>query len=210
MLRQHYERPSPVWGYRPAKSAAKPVYSGEISLQAALEGVRKRGNPLGRTANTEVVELIWKTAQGRHFHCHDLKPRPFFIRKDLSILVDPLFFFVERGRVKIFWLQPRRGYAPSLEGMAALAIMVRMTFADEFDDADLELLDLRVPEDEEKRVARILNFADLPVCSEEVLRNALERFARAYDRICEAGVTRPARKPRPDDRPSGDLFDKPR
>lgn len=114
-LRQHYELRQPVWGYGPAKSVAKPLYSGEISLDVALAGLEVRGNPVGRKSNIEVARLIWDAAQGREFFCHDLSPRPFFIRKDLSILVDPLFFFVERSQIKIFWLQPRRGFAPSLE-----------------------------------------------------------------------------------------------
>jgi hypothetical protein len=186
---------------------ARPVYSGELSLQAATERCRTGGNPLGRRSNAEVAEHIWAAAQGRSFQCHPLTPRPFGIRSDLSILIDPLFFFVEAGLVKVFWLQPRRQFSPTLEGLGTLGAMIRMTFADEFEAFDLELLDLSVPDGEEQRVRRVYRFAALPLLADAAVTAALQRFADAYDKVREMGVTRPAsRRRRPDDRPEQPLF----
>jgi hypothetical protein len=184
---------------------AKPVFSGDISREAALEGCRRRGNPLGRNSNVEVADHIWQAAQGRSFQCYALSKRPFPIRRDLSFWVDPLFFFVETGRVKIFWLQPRRRYAPTVTGMGALAVITRMTYSDEFDDFDLEFLDLSVPDGMKERVRRSFGFADLPKLPEEEVRDALERFAQAYDVVCKSGVQRPERRDRrrDDQRPLG-------
>jgi hypothetical protein len=206
-LKRYYEKP-PQWGYGPAKTIAKPVFSGELSVEAAVEGCRRRGNPLGRDSNAEVAGLVWEAAQGRSFQCFDLSKRPFAIRQDLKFWVDPLFFFVERGRVKIFWLQPRRGFYPTLEGFGTLAVIIRMTFIDDFDEFDLELLDLSVPPGSKKRVPRTLGFSVLPQLSEDDVRAALERFAQAYDCVRDMGVQRPERRPRPSDiRPGSDLFE---
>lgn len=194
-LKRYYEK-WPSWSYGPARAMAKPVFSGELSLDAALEGCKNRGNPLGRESNAEVAEHIWEAAKGRSFQCHKLAKRPFTIRRDLALLVDPLFFFVESRRVKIFWLQPRRRYSPTIAGMGALAVMVRMTYSGEFDDFDLELLDLSVPDGKKERVRRIFGFGDLPTIAEDVVRDALERFAQAYDIVCSVGVQRPERRRR--------------
>jgi hypothetical protein len=206
-LKRYYEIP-PRWGYGPARAMAKPVFSGEVSMDAAVEGCRSRGNPLGRESNAEVAGLVWEAAQGRSFQCFDLSKRPFAIRQDLKFWVDPLFFFVEHGRIKIFWLQPRRGFYPTLEGVGTLAVIIRMTFIDEFDEFDLELLDLSVPRGSKERVPRTLGFSVLPLLSEDNVRAALERFAQAYDRVRDMGVQRPERHPRQSDNRRGpDLFE---
>ena len=203
----YYEQ-QPAWSYGPARAVAKPVFSGEISLETAVEGCKTRGNPLGRKSNAEVAAHVWHAAQGRSFLCYELSRRPFAIRKDLSFWVDPLFFFVEGGRVRIFWLQPRRHYAPTIEGLGTLAVIVRMTFSDEFDDFELELLDLSVPDGTEERVPRTFGFGNLPVLSEEQVQIALERFAQAYDTVRKTGVRRPTRRGRPDDKLRSTLFNR--
>jgi hypothetical protein len=206
VLTLYYEQ-QPGWSYGPARAMAEPVYSGELSLRAATEGCLTRGNPVGRRSNAEVANHIWAAAQGRNFHCHALAPRPFVIRSDLSIWVDPRFFFVEGGQVKIFWLQPRRRFSPTTEGLGTLATMIRTVFADDFENFDLELLDLSVPDGEKERARRIYRFAALPSLSEDVVTAALQRFAEAYDKVREMGVTRPARRPRrPDDHAGEPLF----
>lgn len=206
-LKRYYEKP-PQWGYGPARAMAKPVFSGEISIEAAVQGCRNRGNPLGRESNAEVARFVWSAAQGRSFQCFNLSKRPFAIRQDLRFWVDPLFFFVEDRRVKIFWLQPRRGFYPTLEGFGTLAVIIRMTFADEFDAFDLELLDLSVPSGSKERIPRTLGFSTLPQLSDDVVRDALARFAQAYDSVSNMGIQRPERRPRPsDDRPGSDLFE---
>jgi hypothetical protein len=202
-----YYQQLPRWSYSPARAMAKPVFSGEISLAAAIAGCLNGGNPLGRKWNAEVAELVWEAAQGRKFKCFDLSKRPFAIRQDLRFLVDPLFFFVEQNTVKIFWLQPRRGFNPTLEGLGTLATIVRMTYQDDFDDFDVEFLDLSRPSGAKKRLPRVYRFRDLPVLADTEVRLAMERFAQAYDPVCAMGVQRPERRARPSVDPEPRLFD---
>jgi hypothetical protein len=187
-----------------------PYSAGNISLSAAIAGCLKGGNPLGRKSNAEVAKLIWEAAQRRKFKCFDLLKRPFSIRQDLSFSVDPLFFFVEKYMIKIFWLQPRRGFNPTIEGLGTLATIVRMTYRDDFDDFDdfdVEFLDLSRPDGAKERIPRTYGFRDLPMLEDSEVRLAMERFAQAYDRVCAMGVQRPERRPRPSVDPEPRLFD---
>jgi hypothetical protein len=129
------------------------------------------------------------------------------LSRTLSFLVDPLFFFVENSIVKIFWLQPRRGFNPTIEGLGALATILRMTYTHDFDDFDVELLDLSRPSGAKERALRTFSFGDLPLMPEDEVRLALERFAQAYDLVCSMGVQRPERRPRPDIDSGPRLFD---
>jgi hypothetical protein len=205
-LTEYYRGRAP-FNYLPARGVAKPVYSGDLSLAAALETCRARGIPAGRKSNAEVIKLIWAAAQGRNFKYYDLTPRMFPIRRDLSVPVDALFFFVEGGKVKIFWLQPRRGFNPSDEGLGLPAEMVRQMYRADFDDFELELLDLSVPADEAQHRSRRLGFGDLPAVSDKDLEAAAQHFADAYDIVRQMEIKRPERQRR--ERPSDtrDLFD---
>jgi hypothetical protein len=202
-----YYQQLPRWSYSPARAMAKPVFSGDISLSAAISGCLNGGNPLGRKSNAEVSQLIWEAAQGRKFKCFDLSKRPFSIRQDLSFPVDPLFFFVEKYVIKIFWLQPRRGFNPTMEGLGTLATIVRMIYRDDFDNFNVEFLDLSRPDGAKERLPRTYGFRDLPMLRDSEVRLAMERFAQAYDLVCAMGVQRPERRPRPSVDPEPRLFD---
>lgn len=99
---------TPPFSYNPAVGMAHPLYSGQISLEAAVKSCQRIKHPQGAKSNEEVVRLIWQDAQGQKasFLCHPLKDRLFRIRHDLVIPVKPRFFFVKDGIVNIFWLQP--------------------------------------------------------------------------------------------------------
>lgn len=196
----------PPWTYGPARGMALPAFSGEISLDAAVRGCQTKGIQSGRESNAEVAQLVWQAGSGRNVKCFRLHRRPFFIRNDLSFAVDPLFFFIEAGQVKIFWLQPRRGFNPTFEGLGIVAVILRMSFADDFDNFDVELLDLSKPEGMKQRVARKFSFATLPVISDDDVREALARFAEAYDIVAAMGVQRPERHSRAADDSQSDFW----
>jgi hypothetical protein len=86
-----------------------------------------------------------------------------------------------------------------VEGLGVLAAILRMTYRDDFDTFDVEILDLSKPPGAKVREPRIYNFSNLPALSEDTVRIELERFARAFDIVRERGVQRPERRKRPED-----------
>lgn len=208
LLVEYYTRKKGLFSYEPARKIAKPLYSGEIGLPAALEGCLTKGNPRGRKSNAEVVELIWQAAQGRSLLCHDLKKRDFAIRRDLAIAVHAPFYFVENGQVKIYWLQPRRGYGLTQHQMGLLGSIIRMSIATEdFEGADIELFDTSIPAGSKTRVPRTFNFADLSVTDAKATIEALRLFAAAYDEVCEMDIPKPAQRDKKRDDRQPPLFD---
>lgn len=208
-LKGYYAASGP-FSYDHAKRVAKLLYSGEISLDAAMFGCLTTGNPLGRQSNAEVVKHIWRAAQGRELLCYALSRRQFKIHRDLSIGVHPPFYFVENLRPKLYWLQPRRRYALTAEQLGILASVIKMAFVvDDFEEAgaELELFDVSIPQGGSERAPRILNFSDLPLLSESGLQDALERFAEAYFQACELGIERAARRKGKRDDRQRPLFD---
>ena len=97
---------TPPFSYDLAWRIAFQLYSGNISLVAALEACRRIKVPLGAKCNAEVVNILWRDAQRASYLCHPLKDRLFLIRRDLAIPVRPRFYFVKDGAVHVFWLQP--------------------------------------------------------------------------------------------------------
>lgn len=190
------DRGRPPFSYGLSWRIAPALYRGELSLSAALAACKRMKIPIGARCNAEITEIIWRDAQGAQYFCRPLKDRFFQIRKDLVIPVKPKFYFVKDGKVYIYWLQPWKCFDLSTEQLGLLASVIKSTFVrDDFDDADLYLLDTSADGDDGVRTPKVLHFADLPLLSEEGLTAALSRFAVAYDRFVEN------RKPRPDQMP---------
>lgn len=186
-LEDHYRRPLIGWSYNPVRSASRPIFSGDLtaaSIEAKFAAPSKHEDPrspkaIGRKANREVALLLREHAEGRVFQCYDLKPRKVFLSAEHSLTVSPGFYFVEGGKVKIFWLQPRRTYALTIAQMGVLNGLLTLShFRDDFEDAELELLDLSAVDG--VRIAHVFGRADLPVLGDEQLKVGLEHLLRAY------------------------------
>lgn len=198
----------PPFSYNLSWRVAPALYSGELSLAAALAAAKRLQVPVGVRSNAEVIEIIWRDAQGAQDLCRPLSDRDFQIRKDLAIPVKPKFFFVRDGKVYIYWLQPWKRFELTQEQLGLLASVIKMTFIrDDFSEADLHLLDTSADSEYGMREPKVLHLNDLPLLSEEKLTAALGRFASAYDRFVAN------RKPQRDqtrgsrDLPQPDLFD---
>lgn len=210
-FRKHLRGVGPVWGYNPSKRLAKAVFSLEMTRDAAVESCGQVGHKLGRPHNQEVGGLIWDAAADRgQFMCHDLSPRLLNLRADIAIKVDPQFFFVEKGRPVIFYLQPRRGHVPGIEGLRVIATAIHSLFAvDELGAADLLLLDLSMPPGCNERAVASYSFSDLPPLPTAEIERLFQRFVDAYDLVTAEGAERRSRRPRPPAEKGGDLFDPP-
>lgn len=201
-LSQYYAEVG-AFNYGVARKLARALYSGSISLASALAACDQKCSPLGRRSNKEVAELLCLLISGRELLCYDLAPRSFDVRSDFRIPVRAPFYFVEARRPKIFWLQPRRSYALTHQQRGLLASVLRMTYAvDDFEAADLELVDLSVPEGSKLREPRIFNFESLPLLNGQEVRDLLAKFVRAFERAQNDGMIRRERqrKDRSDER----------
>lgn len=193
----------PPFSYDPASRIAFPLYSGQITLKAALDACQRIKSPLGARCNAEVVEIMWRDAQQASFFCHRLKARLFPIRRDLVIPVWPRFYFVRSDLVRLFWLQPWKVFDLTEEQLGVLASVIKLAFVvDDFEDAQLYLLDTSAAYATAVRRPRVFDFADLPLLSQKTLTAAFDRFALAYDAFVRN------RKPRPQrpDRDAGDVL----
>jgi hypothetical protein len=134
------------------------------------------------------------------------------IRKDVSVRVASDFYFVERGKASVFWLQPRRGFALTNLQMAMFGEMLRLALLQgDFAEAGVEILDLSAP-DRSGRAPRTLLRADLPQVGEDEVTAGIQRAVEAYDAIQRMEIdweTLRRRSP-PKEKPGkqDDLFDR--
>lgn len=191
---------TPPFSYDLSWRLAFPLYSGAVSLEAALEACRRIRVPLGARCNAEVVEILWRDAQRASYFCHPLKDRLFPIRRDLVIPVRPRFYFVKDGAVHLFWLQPWKTFDLTEEQLGLLASVIRQAFAvDDFEGARLYLLDTSADEEDGQRSPQVFGFDELPMLGDDALKAAFDRFAAAYDAFSAERKPKPERK-----RPEGD------
>lgn len=199
------DRGRPPFSYELSWRLARPLYSGEISKNAALSACNRIKIPLGARCNAEVVQIIWEDSQGADYFCRPLGGRLFPIRKDLAIPVKPRFYFVKDGTVYVYWLQPWKAFDLTTEQLGLLASVIKMTFmVDEFENADLYLLNTSSDDDSGERRPKVLGLNDLPLLSMPQLTDALTRFASAYDSYL---LSRKSRSTSSSHRPDDDQFD---
>jgi hypothetical protein len=197
-----------IFNYIRAQGLCRFAFSHALPLQQILDGCDAEHTPVGRASNAEVLRLVWEYAASRSITTYLIKAGYFSIRKDMSIRVAPPFYFVEDGKPYAFWLQPRKHYALSFAQLGLLASMVKHTILrDDYEALGLEVCDLSVLGAlSSKREVRGYHLETLNIISGEVIHEAMQRFARAYDRLVARGVQR---YKRPSKRPTAgpDLFD---
>lgn len=203
-LIKHYQG-SPVFNYQTVCKICRPLFSGNLTLNAAIQACMTRGSPLGRKFNADVAAYVWESSQDRNTMCFDVSPRDYAIRSDIRIGVAPLFYFVENGKVYFYWLQPRRGHNLNKEQLGVLGSIIKSTFiVDDFEQADIEILDLSAPPGSRERTVQIHTLSNLPILAPDALEAKLSIFAQAYDAVCKMEIKQPERpQKKPDDRQPG-------
>jgi hypothetical protein len=197
----------PPFSYRPVANMAPSLYSGKLSLKAALETCERIKHPQGAASNAEVAEVLWADAQKASYMCHPLKDRQFHIRHDLAIPVRPRFFFVKDGVVHIFWLQPWKLFELTEEQHGIIASVIKNTFVvDDFEAAQLYMLDTSAPDNKSARQPEVYGFDDLPLLSYSQLKSAFDRFSAAYDVFSTNRRPKADRREQPADNLQGTLL----
>jgi hypothetical protein len=207
-LRDYYEQMSAVFNYRISKKLSRRVFSHEVPLQLALSACKRDWSKVGQTQNAEVVKLIWQAGEGRNVKAYDAPSKGFPIRNDILIRVRPSFYFVERDKVSLFVLQPRRTFALTELQLGLLASIMRLSYmTDDFENVGLEILDLSSPEQKGLRLPQTYTLSNLPLLPDSEVEILLQRFATARDLLIAEGVQKRTRKPKSHINPTLPMFE---
>jgi hypothetical protein len=206
-LRDYYDG-SGIFNYKIAQKIARHILSHAIPLKDGLKACEAHWHAGARVQNGQVICALWEAGNNRIISPYEVAPKIIGIRRDLQIRVAPTFGFVERGSASLFWLQPRRRFALSLNQLGFLASVIRRTYlVDDFAEVGLEVFDLSVPEGQADRVPTRYSLADLPALPNAEVQDCLIRFVLAYEALVQSGVTRKVRKPAKRDPRPPDLLD---
>lgn len=205
-LRAYYDGGG-SFNYVPVRKVARSLISGELTRGAATQACLSKGSPSGRKQNAEVADLVWEWSKKHSFSCYDIKARTYQIRSDLKIPVKLDFYYVHSGQVYLFWLQPRKTYSLNTQQFGILATVIRQLFAvDDFEGANLQILDLSAPDGSGERATELYGFEELPMLSDAELSGYLGEFAAAYDTLSEEGFEPKKRQYKQPGQDQGQLF----
>lgn len=187
-LLDHLIRRPGGFSYQLARSLSPFAFAGDVPLSALKRACDVARIPSGRASNWEVVQLIREAGVGRVTQCYAMSDGRLHVRRDLSIRVAADFYFVESGKVHVFWLQPRRQYALNNSQLGMFGALLRLTLlTGDFADAEIELLDLSAQQ-RSVRNSRTLRLSDLPSVSDDEVETAIQRVVQAYDDISAMGI----------------------
>lgn len=177
------KRPVP-WNYRRATRAVRSGYKGLHNVVSLVAGCNAEKNAVGRTANADVVRLAAPVGFRRVTQVFDLSPRRFSFGRDRSAAYRIPFLFIERGIVKVYYLQPRKGAGLSLDEFGMVATVIKKYLLEtEFYGlpSDVEFVDVSAPEEGVERELRQFNLEKLKLWSARRLEDRLSLIGAALD-----------------------------
>lgn len=207
-LLAYYQRGAVHIHYRPARQAARAVFSGEIRLEAALAAAEAEKNATIRKINCDVTRLIWNQAKGRNpMRCVRVGPFHFSLNQSTAIRVAPEFLFSEGGKLKVFWLQPRKSFALSDYELKVVSTILRQSLDDNgLEGCGLFLLDCSVNQGETERSVKTYSFDSIGQLDPDELHLLASNFLDAFSVLSNMNIARKSsrkKKSKEDDNKQG-------
>ena len=139
----------------------------------------------------------------------DLPPRKFEFGLGFRSGFRIPFFFLEKGVVKLYYIQPRKSFSLDRTQLGFLATVHKRFLLDiEFfgSASDIEYVDVSAPSEGAPRLLKVYSLADLDLWDAAALEKRLSNIAAALRFIAEKNLTR-ARRVTERARPDMPLFD---
>lgn len=193
----YYDANSTPWNYLSSTRAVKQGYKGLHRLSALVAACAREKTKQGRSSNEEVVKLAAPVAFGRSTQVFDLPRRQFAFGRDLYSGYRVPFFFVEDGTVKLFYLQPRKGYALNREQIAMVATIHKTFLLDnEFygTKSDVEYIDVSADPITGVRIVKHFSLDSIELWSPSRLQDRLTLIAESLDFVRNSELVRPKRR----------------
>lgn len=206
---EYYNGSGVPWNYVTGTLVVRDAYRGFWNMRQLFAACQKEKNAVGRKSNEELVECAAPIAFGRKLQVFDLPKQKFQFGRNLHASYRIPFFFLEDKIVKLYFLQPRRGFCLSFEQICMVATIHKRYLLDfEFfgQKSDVEYVDLSAPQDVKDRDVRFYSLHDLALWPEGALNQRLEMIAEALDYIDTNDLARPRRRPSRHDETDMSLF----
>lgn len=209
-LTKYFEEQGCPWNYRCGTRATKASYKGLHNVELLLATCKREKIKQSRLSNGEIISLAAPLAFGRNTQVFDLPHRRFQFGRDRKAGYRVPFFFVENGIVKLYFLQPRKNYNPTIDELSFIATVHKRFILDvEFYGlaADVEYVDLSQNAATYARQVSVYSLDTLEIWPESRLVDRLTLLSEALDVIERRGSLRVRRRVAPRPEPDMPLFD---
>jgi len=209
-FRSYYEKKIPPFNYVSSTKIIKSAYRGLHNESQLLAGCLGEKTKQGLKSNQDVVRLAAPLAFGRATHVVDLSRKQFQFGRELRSGYRIPFFFVENGKIILYFLQPRKRVNFSVDQLSMIATIHKRYLLDsEFygQSTDIEYIDVSATGDDDERTVKCYRLSDLELWPEKRLADRLTMIAKALEALNESGVLAQLRRRQRPPVPELPLFD---
>jgi hypothetical protein len=192
------EPPRRTFNYLDATKRTRQAYSGFHDLRQLLSAGFSRKKLVGHEQNMEVVRLAAPHAFGRATQIFDLPPRKLSYGADRFASYRVPFFFVERGIVKVYFLQPRKDTHFSTRQFGLLASVIKRNLLEtEFygETCDIEIIDVSRDKGDKKRSLHVYSLSDVPNWTDKEIEEHFSVVNDALKIVEEENLIKKVRRP---------------